>query len=163
MSIFQFRFCRLPANTLYECTKFHHKYLLFVTLPELHFIIIPFFTLDLISETFKYVDILLMLLDHLHPLSPHLQDCAVHIQLLLPSVQEENGKALVWVLSSNIPVQILQNQFVHSNEGPGPAHPRAAVHHHRLGHLGLLPGHLDQVPQYLGVLGGGEVSPLLGL
>ena len=61
-------------------------------------------------------------------------------------------------------IQVLLNEFVHSNEGSSPANPCAAVDHNGvLGVDGEVPGLVDQVHEDLGVLGSGEVCPLHSL
>lgn len=58
---------------------------------------------------------------------------------------------------------ILLHEFVHSNEGPGPPHPSAAVHQDGLWLDFPAPDVLDHVEHDPRVLGGCQVSPLLGL
>ena len=47
-------------------------------------LIIILLSVDLILDTFKDVGILLLLLNHLHPLVPHLHHCLENSQLLFP-------------------------------------------------------------------------------
>ena len=49
---------------------------------------------DFVTETFEDVDILLWLLNHLHSLLSHPQDCAENVKLLLP----ENSDLMLMIV-----------------------------------------------------------------
>ena len=118
--------------------------------------------LHFIPEAFEDVDILLWLLHHLHPLSSHLHHSVVHTQILFPKNEGINIYH-DWKIDVLV-IQVLLNEFVHSNEGSSPANPRAAVDHYRVfGIISEVPGLVDQVHEDLGVFGGGEVCPLNSL
>ena len=86
---------------------------IFEILNNLVLIVIDF-SFDLIPKTFEDVDILLRLLNHLHPLLPHLQHGGVGTQ------------------SGLVVIMIFPCQLVHRDESSSPTHACAAVNQDRV-------------------------------
>ena len=83
-----------------------------IILVYLIIIIVPLLPPHNILDTLDHVDILCLLLDHLHPLPPHLHHCLEWIQHLHPRVV------------------IILDQFVHTNECPSPSNPSTTVNNY---------------------------------
>ena len=122
-------------------------------------IVVSLLVLYLVHQAVKDVAILCGPLHHLHPLPAHLQHSGVRLQL--PGL---------------LIAEVVQQQPVHSNEGPGATHARAAVDQDRVCReqkltclqicdftflRGVnLPGLVDEVAHEAGVVRRGEVGPL---
>ena len=117
-------------------SPYHKWYLQFV-------VVTTIFALNVVSDTFVDVVVLLLLLNHPRAASPHVLHCLLEIQR--PVVHE------------------IFNEFVDSDESPSSADPRTAMDQDGV-LVGVdVHGLVDQIPEYLGVVRGGQVGPLDGL
>ena len=101
--------------------------------------------LDLVPQTFDDVDVLLLLLDHLHPAPPHLQHGLLHVQ------------------HRDLLVGEIVNHLVDGDEGSGPADPGTAVDEDGVKVGVEVTCCSDEISQDLSVVGSSKVGPLDGL